>query len=413
MEKKYIIDTEENKKFLEDVRNGIFDFGHSFPSPDGSSYWLDTDGTPCYDKPRETFITCRMAHVYSMGTFLGHEGSAELAAKAITGLREGPLHDSENGGWHNKIDSEGKPLPDKLCYAHAFVMLAGTSGLLAGIEGSRELLEEGMETYDKYYWNEEEGLSCDIWNTEFTVKDEYRGLNANMHTVEAFLAVADTLAREDYRKRAGRIIDHVVEWGAKNNWRLPEHYKSDWTIDLDFHKDTPDDPFKPYGATPGHGCEWARLISQWALSTFKTKEAAQKYITVSENLFLRAAEDAWNVDGAPGMVYTTDFEGKPIVRERMHWVLAEAIDTAGMLYRITGKDIYADYYAQFMEYLDKYMLDHTYGNWYHQMDENNKVMGTVWPGKMDLYHAMQATLIPYYPSDKSICLAVKERAKQQ
>ena len=27
-----------------------------------------------------------------------------------------------------------------------------------------------------------QGLTYDTWNTEFTVLDDYRGLNANMHT---------------------------------------------------------------------------------------------------------------------------------------------------------------------------------------------------------------------------------------
>ena len=29
-DKKYLIDTDENKKFLEDVRNGLLKFGHAF-----------------------------------------------------------------------------------------------------------------------------------------------------------------------------------------------------------------------------------------------------------------------------------------------------------------------------------------------------------------------------------------------
>ena len=34
--------------------------------------------------------------------------------------------------------------------------------------------------------------------------------------------------------------------------------------------------------------------------------------------------------------------------------------------------------------------------------------GTVWPGKSDLYHAFQATLIPYHTPELSIAPAVKE-----
>ena len=115
----------------------------------------------------------------------------------------------------------------------------------------------------------------------------------------------------------------------------------------------------------------------------------------AENLYCRAVNDAWNVDGAPGLCYTTDWEGKPVVHDRMHWTLAEAINTSAVLYRVSGKQKYADDYAMFMEYLDRYVVDHVNGSWFHQMDRDNKVIGTVWPGKSDLYHAVQATLIPY------------------
>ena len=33
------------------------------------------------------------------------------------------------------------------------------------------------------------------------------------------------------------------------------------------------------------------------------------------------------------VVYTVDFEGTPVVRERMHWVVCEAIGAAASLHR--------------------------------------------------------------------------------
>ena len=79
MNRKYQIDTAENKQFLKEMRDGLLFFGHRFPSPGGGSYYLGDDGTPWKDRPRETWITSRMAHVYSIGSFLGHPGSEELA----------------------------------------------------------------------------------------------------------------------------------------------------------------------------------------------------------------------------------------------------------------------------------------------------------------------------------------------
>lgn len=410
--RKYQIHTKENKEFLDEIRENLFSFGHKFPSPGGSSYYLGDDGAPWTDRSRETWITSRMVHVYSLGSFLGHSSSEALIDAGLKGLKE-ELHDKQNGGWYAGLTADGQILPNKQCYAHAFVILAASSVFLAGRPGARELLNEALTLYDLRFWNEEEGLSCDTWNTEFTVLDTYRGLNANMHTVEAFLAAADALEDDTYRVRAGRIIDHVLEWASANEWRIPEHFTKDWIADLDCNQDKPDDQFKPYGATPGHGIEWARLILQWALSSESgdkstDKEAAFDYIKVSEQLFDRAIADAWNVDGAPGIVYTTDWNGKPVVHDRMHWTLAEAINTSAALYHVTGKRKYADHYAEFMQYLDEKVLDHVNGSWFHQMDRNNHVIGTVWPGKSDLYHAVQATLIPLYTPDLSIALAVKE-----
>ena len=410
-EKKYQLGTAENQEFLKRIREGLLSFGHQFPSPGGSSYYLGDDGTPWKERNRETWITSRMTHVYSIGSMLGHEGSEALADAALKGLR-GELHDDKNGGWYAGLTKDNEVVPIKQCYAHAFVILAASSGVLAGREGARELLKDALVLYDLRFWNEEEGLSCDTWNTEFTELDSYRGLNANMHTVEAFLAAADVTEDEKYRVRAGRIIHHVLGWAKDNNWRIPEHFSSDWGPDLECNKDRPDDQFKPYGATPGHGIEWARLIAQWALSTYKEdKEGAAPYVQAAENLYNRAVGDGWNADGAPGIVYTTDWNGKPVVHDRMHWTLAEAINTSAVLFHITGNEKYAADYAEFMKYLDEKVLDHVHGSWFHQLDQENNLLETVWPGKSDIYHALQATLIPYYDPSLSIAVAVKKKVR--
>lgn len=410
MEKRFLIDTEENKAYMDSLCQELLEFGHRFPASSGASYYLGDDGTPWIDRPRECWITCRMVHVYSIGKMLGHAEANDLAAAGVRGLL-GELRDAEAGGWYAGVDKDGKILPNKQCYAHAFVILAGTSALLAGIEGAKELLDEALKTYDEKFWNEEEGLAADTWNTDFTVLDDYRGLNANMHTVEAFLAAADALDNDVYRIRAGRIIDHVIAWAKENQYRIPEHFSKVWVPDLECNKDKPADPFKPYGATPGHGIEWARLITQWAMSSYGNNEEKRRpYIEAASQLYNRAVEDAWNKDGAPGIAYTTDWEGRPVVHDRMHWTLAEAINTSAVLYRVTKDSKYADDYAMFLEYLEDKVHDKVNGSWFHQLDQNNTPIGTVWPGKSDLYHAFQATLIPYSDVAVSIGKAVRERA---
>lgn len=404
---KYQIDTKENKAFMKQMAEDLLRFGKSFPSPFGGSYYLGDDGTPWVERPRETWITCRMIHVYSIGCLMGWQEYESLVDAGIKGLM-GELHDDTHGGWFSGVTAEHDILPNKQCYTHAFVILAATSAVLAGRPDGNKLLEEALQLFDDRFWDDEEGLAYDMWDTQFTKLDSYRGLNANMHTVEAFLAVADAIGDEKYRIRAGRIIRRVIGWAKENHWRIPEHFTKEWVADLECNKERPADPFKPYGATPGHGIEWARLIVQWAMSMYEEDSLeAAAYIEAAEQLFVCATSDAWNADGAPGIVYTTDWDGNPVVRDRMHWTLAEAINTSAILYRVTEKEEYAKLYSEFMQYLDQKVLDHVNGSWFHQLDANNQLLDTVWPGKSDLYHAFQATLIPYNKVDTSIACCMK------
>ncbi|MDY5517944.1 MAG: AGE family epimerase/isomerase [Lachnospiraceae bacterium] len=89
MEKKYQIDTPENKVLLKENARALWNFGRRFPSEGGSSYYLGDDGTPCVDKPRETWITSRMVHSYSMGAMNGIDGCGELVDQALKGLLGG------------------------------------------------------------------------------------------------------------------------------------------------------------------------------------------------------------------------------------------------------------------------------------------------------------------------------------
>ena len=93
----------------------------------------------------------------------------------------------------------------------------------------------------------------------------------------------------------------AVELAASHDGRLPEHFGADWSVDLDLNRDRPDDPFKPFGATPGHGLEWSRLLLH--VEATLGDRAPAGLLPTSRALFDRAAVDGWHTDGAPGFVY--------------------------------------------------------------------------------------------------------------
>ncbi|GAB3160569.1 AGE family epimerase/isomerase [Myceligenerans halotolerans] len=431
-------DLPSHRAWLDAECRRLLSFGLGAGLPGGGAAYLDDDGHPDLAHGVQTWITCRTVHVYSVGALLGIPGCGPVADAALAGLT-GPLRDDGNGGWYHALATDRTPdaAGGKSCYDHAFVMLAASSAALAGRPGGAELLGEATRVYVARFWDDDAGRPVDTWDVAFTSCDDYRGLNATMHSVEAMLAVADALdvltaspattavvgdggSRTEavsadtvaallrhgdgaaWRERAARAVAFVADLADAYEGRLPEHFGPDWTPDLDLNRDQPDDRFKPYGATPGHGLEWARLILHLEAATGPDAGLVRTAAT----LFDRAVADAWAADGADGFVYTTDWDGEPVVRTRMHWVLAEAIGAAAALHARTGEARFAEWYSRWWDYAERYLIDRRQGSWRHELDADNRPAAAVWPGKPDLYHAFQVTLIPRLPLSPTLAAAL-------
>lgn len=392
-----LLRTPEHRAALAAEADRLLDFAANGVHPDGGFGWLDDDGAVMAGRPVELWITCRMTHVASLGVLLGRADAGELADAGVAALT-GRLRDAEFGGWYGAVGHEGPVKTEKEAYGHAFVLLAASSALAAGRTGAGELLDEALRVHEEHFWDEAQGLVVDVWNRDWTELEPYRGVNANMHTVEAFLAVADVTGDETYRERARRITERVLGWAGGNSWRIPEHFDTDWNPLPDYNAEDPAHPFRPYGATVGHALEWARLALHVG-----TDLAAR-----AQTLFHAAVRDGWAADGADGFVYTTDWDGKPVVRQRLHWVLAEGIAAAAALYTATLDDRYAEDYAAGWAYATRYLIDTDRGSWRHELDENNTPAATVWVGKPDVYHAFQAVLVPRLPLSPTFAAALRD-----
>ncbi|WP_250008397.1 AGE family epimerase/isomerase [Actinoplanes sp. M2I2] len=375
--------------WLAEETGRLLEFGRSFPHPSGGAAWLGVDGKPDLSAPVYTWVTARMAHVYSVADLLGVPGAGPLADAALAGLT-GVLHDSLHGGWHPSFsDPSGKS-----CYDHTFVVLAASSATLAQRPGARELLATALDVLDRF-WEPAHSMFADRWDRGWVALDGYRGLNANMHAVEAMLAAFDATGQPSYLQRALAITTRAVGWGSQFGWRLPEHYDSSWNPLPSFNRDRPRDQFQPFGATVGHGLEWSRLILHLEAALGSSAEGWM--LPAAEALFAQAVKDGWAVDGAPGFVYTTDWDGTPVVRERMHWVAAEALAAAAALHTRTGDSSYADWFETWVAYVRKHFVDLAGGSWWHELDVANRPGSSTWSGKPDLYHAVQAMIIPRAP----------------
>ena len=114
---------------------------------------------------------------------------------------------------------------------------------------------------------------------------------------------------------------------------FPEHYDGDWRPLLDYNRDHPDDQFRPFGRTPGHSFEWARLLI--ALEAALTEPPAWLLEAAVGTVRQRGQRRAGRPTVIPASCTPSTSTTSPVVTQRLHWVVCEAVLAADSLHRRT------------------------------------------------------------------------------
>ena len=355
--------------------------------PDKGFFTLGYDGKPLESSVQELHTTTRLVHSYGVGKLAGITKCDSIIDQGMAYLWD-HHRDAEHGGYLWALDDQGIHDDRKLAYGHVFVLLAGSTAKLAGHPDAGRLIDDATAVLDTHFWEEDAGLFADEWARDWTPFSTYRGMNANMHGVEALLAAFEATGREIYLERAGRILSFFVSGiAASEGWRMPEHYTQDWVIDRAYAGDP---MFRPAGTTPGHSVEWARLLLQhWDLAGRPDTQAVDMAWRLSE----RALIDAWDPKNG-GMAYTLKFDGTPDMTAHYWWPVCEAIGVLASLLKLGGTPDQAQWYSRLWAFADANFIDHAVGGWFPEVDTTGAPVTTVFDGKPDIYHAMQATVFP-------------------
>jgi mannose/cellobiose epimerase-like protein (N-acyl-D-glucosamine 2-epimerase family) len=394
----------------------LIDFGRGAVLPGGGFGWLDDHGQIDETKPCPLYVNARMTHVFALAHLTGTDGTQALAAWGVQALAT-RYADREHGGWFASLDAGGQVTDaTKMNYAHAHVLLAAASATAAGIPGAPDLLATAGAAIDRYFWSDAEGCARESWDAAFTESEPYRGANSNMHSVEAYLAAGDVTGDPAWHARAASIATRLIDGYARaGGWRVPEHFDEHWQPLPDYNADRRNDQFRPYGTTPGHSFEWARLLLDLeAAQAAHAAHAAQALPGAALDwlpeaaiaLFDTAVTDAEARDGHPGLLYTVDTEGQPVMTARLHWVACEAVLAADALYRRTGAERFAAAATRWWDEIDRYFIDRIGGSWWHELSPDLTPGGSTWSGKPDIYHAYQALAFPSLPLSPAAAVAL-------
>ena len=376
----------------------LLDFFDASAGPDGGFVMLDHAGQPMPGSVQELHATTRLVHSHALGQLAGRPDRAGIIDRGMDSLWRGH-RDDRQGGYVWSLRGGAVADGTKLAYGHVFVLLAASSAKLAGHPDADRLLADISQVLDDRFWDARAGLFCDEFTRDWQVFSTYRGMNANMHGVEALLAAHEATGEGEYLRRAGGILDFFISGqAAAHGWRIPEHYDADWRPDPAYEGNP---MFRPAGTTPGHSFEMARLLLQyWDLAGRPDTEAPEQ----ARLLVDRALRDAWLPGG--GLAYTLDASGGVARADRYWWPVTEAIGALAALIKLDPRPEDEDWYRRLWRFADAHLIDHDRGGWFPEPD--GPAAGGQFGGKPDIYHALQADLFPLVPGLSRLSAALAQ-----
>ncbi len=326
---------------------------------------------------------------------MGRPGAAEIVDHGLDFLWKGH-RDSEFGGYYWGVGYGGPTDATKQAYGHAFVLLAAASAKCAGHPDAERLLGDVSAVIDERFWEEQYGAAAEEFTRDWRLFNSYRGQNSNMHLTESLMAAFEATANSNYLRMAERIADLIIHRHAANShWRVPEHFRSDWQVDKEYAGSP---MFRPFGTTPGHWLEWSRLLLQmWELGGRKLDWLPSS----AKSLFGQAISEGWDKE-LGGFYYTLDSDGRPLIRDRYWWPCCEGVGAAAFLSSIDGAPEYEEWYRRIWGFIATRFIDRDNGGWRAQVDKSLRPISDPFFGKVDIYHSLQACLIPTLPSKGSI-----------
>jgi len=358
----------------------------------GFFHYFRDDGSVYDPSHRHLVSSTRFVFNYAMAAReFGDAGYQDVARHGLRYLRE--VHrDARSGGYAWTIRDGVAEDHTNHCYGVAFVLLAYSTALKAGISEAAPWMDETWELLETRFWEPAHGLYRDEADADWNFSG-YRGQNANMHMCEAMLAAFEASGQSRYLERALMLADHMTRRQAAHAGGLVwEHYDRDWNIDWDYHRDDPKHLFRPWGFQPGHQTEWSKLL---LILDGHLRERGVVVAWLREraaHLFDTAVNASWDTRHG-GLFYGFSPEaGYPVCdHDKYFWVQAESLAAAARLAKATGDERYWDWYQRLWEYAWRFFIDHDHGAWYRILDRNNrKYSDEKSPaGKTD-YHTMGA-----------------------
>ena len=262
-----------------------------------------------------------------------------------------------NGRLYFTVTGDGKPLRQRrYFYSETFYSMANAE--YYGITKEKICLDRAIKAYNTYWdlWHGAPDPTClgpkTIPETRTGRSFGYPMIYLNMTSI---LSRVDPENAELYDLRAQICIEDIFKYHVHLELKcLLENVGPNGEARLDFTEGRI--------INPGHDIEGVWFILEYAKRTGKTELIAK-----CEEIFINAFEAGWDKEYG-GLLYFIDALGLPPESYehdmKLWWPHNEILICSLMLYQMTQKEVYLDYFHKTYNYCIDHFYDKEYGEWY-------------------------------------------------
>ena len=338
----------------------------------------------------------------------------ECAAHGFRFLKD-VMWDKTYGGFHQLVDRQGNvksgPNEEKTAYGNSFGIYAlaayyhasgDTSALNLAKDAFMWLEKHSHDPVYKGYFQhmKRDGTVIKRDNSVASTQETgYKDQNSSIHLLEAFtelyLVWPDSLVGERVKEMLVLIRDTIVD----EKGSLTLFFQPDWTP-VSFRDSSEAVIMKHHGLDHesfGHDVETAYLMLE-ASHALGIKDNART-IEIGKKMVDHALEKGW--DNEAGGFYDEGyyFKDKPditITRDTKNWwAQAEGLNTLLIMADQFPEDEhqYFEKFKKMWNYIDTYLIDHQYGEWYgggldKEPQQKTALKGHIWKASYHQYRAM-------------------------
>lgn len=363
---------ELKSKLLENLENNILKFwvSKTIDSENSGFYGLVNDkNEPVKDSSKGAVLNTRILWTFSAAfEYFKLPIYRDLADRAYRYISDFFL-DNKNGGIFWELDFKGNPVnARKQVYAQAFAIYSFTE--YYKISKQKDVLDKAILLYNliekysldvvKFGYIDAFGEDWSpIQDLKLSAKDENapKTMNTHLHILEAYTNLYTVWKDDKLKNSLKNLIVLFLEKFVDQRGHLVLFFDNDWNRIEDF-------------CSFGHDIEFTWLLTE-AAEVLDDSELIERTRKTAVNTAAIILNQGIAKDG--GLMNEYDYHKHELDSDKHWWQQAEAMVGFYNAYKISRDEKFLDAMFGVWDFIDRYIIDHSNGEWFWKVDKNGKV----------------------------------------